>query len=131
MRRLAGLLSRAGQRVCADRLLARRRVWRRRVLRRVRLRHVCRFGYRRAPRLFAFVVAGMFAATLWFLGVQAFILHAFCRYCLLSAAATFLLAGIAVSLPESFGGAGSPKVFSRCSAHRFRYFQNRRFSRGK
>ena len=60
------------------------------------------FGYRRAPRLFAFVVAGMFAATLWFLGVQAFILHAYCRYCLLSAAATFVLAGIAVSLPESF-----------------------------
>lgn len=59
-------------------------------------------GYRRAGQLFAWVVAAMFLATLWFLFVQAFLLHAFCRFCLMSAAATFLLAGLAVFLPESF-----------------------------
>lgn len=63
-------------------------------------------GYRRAGQLFALVVAAMFAATLWFLFVQAFLLHAYCRFCLLSAAATFLLAGLAVFLPGSFKRTG-------------------------
>jgi uncharacterized membrane protein len=39
----------------------------------------------------------MFATTLWLLYVQAFLLHAFCRYCLFSAAFTFLLAGLVVA----------------------------------
>jgi uncharacterized membrane protein len=43
----------------------------------------------------------MFAMTLWLLYVQAFLLHAFCRYCLFSAAVTFLLTGIAVAIPPS------------------------------
>jgi uncharacterized membrane protein len=55
------------------------------------------FGYRRAQRLFALTVWTMFAMTLWLLYVQAFVLHAFCRYCLFSAAFTFLLAGLAVA----------------------------------
>ena len=54
------------------------------------------FGYKRAPKLFALTVWPMFAITLWLLYVQAFVLHAFCRYCLFSAAFTFLLAGLAV-----------------------------------
>jgi uncharacterized membrane protein len=33
----------------------------------------------------------MFAVTLWLLLVQAFVLHAFCDYCLLSAVVTVLL----------------------------------------
>jgi uncharacterized membrane protein len=33
----------------------------------------------------------MFAATLWLVLVQVFVLHAFCDYCLLSAALTLLL----------------------------------------
>jgi uncharacterized membrane protein len=58
------------------------------------------FGYKRARRLFALTVCAMFAMTLWLLYVQAFLLHAFCRYCLFSAAFTFLLAGLVVaSLP--------------------------------
>ncbi len=57
-------------------------------------------GYRRAVQLFPWAVTGMFLATLWLLFVQAFVLHAFCRYCLFSAAATFLLAGLAVALPR-------------------------------
>jgi uncharacterized membrane protein len=59
------------------------------------------FGYRRARTLFALTISAMFLATLWFLFVQAFLLHAFCRYCLFSAAMIFLLAGIVVSQPAS------------------------------
>lgn len=57
------------------------------------------FGYVRAPKLLMLTVGAMFLATLWFLYVQAFLLHAFCRYCLFSAAITFLLAGIVIALP--------------------------------
>jgi uncharacterized membrane protein len=43
----------------------------------------------------------MFLVTLWLLYVQAFLLHAYCRYCLFSAAITFLLAGLVIALPPS------------------------------
>jgi uncharacterized membrane protein len=59
------------------------------------------FGYARARTLFLLVVMTMFGATLWLLDLQAFILHAFCPFCLLSAAFTFLLAGIVVATPPS------------------------------
>jgi uncharacterized membrane protein len=59
------------------------------------------FGYVRARLFFALAVWMMFAFTLWLLYVQAFLLHAFCRYCLFSAAIIFLLAGIAVAMPAS------------------------------
>jgi len=59
------------------------------------------FGYARARTLLMLVVMAMFGATLWLLYVQAFILHAFCPFCLLSAAFTFLLAGIVVATPSS------------------------------
>jgi uncharacterized membrane protein len=58
------------------------------------------FGYARAPKLFAILVWLMFVGTLWFLFVQAFLLHAFCRYCLFSAAMVFLLAGMVVATPR-------------------------------
>lgn len=57
------------------------------------------FGHARARKLFALTVWGMFIMTLWLLYVQAFKLHAFCRYCLFSAALIFLLAGLAVVSP--------------------------------
>lgn len=57
------------------------------------------FGSARARKFFALTVWAMFAATLWFLYVQAFVLHAYCRYCLFSAALTFLLAGLVVATP--------------------------------
>jgi uncharacterized membrane protein len=57
------------------------------------------FGYKRARGLFTWTVWAMFAMTLWLLFVQAFMLHAFCRYCLFSAALTFLLAGLVVASP--------------------------------
>jgi uncharacterized membrane protein len=39
----------------------------------------------------------MLLASLWLLFVQAFILHKFCDYCLLSAAVTLMLACIIVA----------------------------------
>lgn len=59
------------------------------------------FNYKRARGLLALTVWAMFAMTLWLLYVQAFVLHAFCRYCLFSAAFTFLLAGLVVASPAS------------------------------
>ena len=59
------------------------------------------FGYVRARTLFMVVVTGMFLATLWLLYVQAFLLHAFCRYCLFSAALIFILAAVVVLTPRS------------------------------
>jgi uncharacterized membrane protein len=50
------------------------------------------FGYDGARRLIAPLVAVMFLATLWFFYLQAFVIHAFCAYCLLSAAVTTTLA---------------------------------------
>ena len=52
------------------------------------------FGYARARTLLTVVVAGMLLTTLWLLYVQAFVLHAFCDFCLLSAALTFSLSAI-------------------------------------
>ena len=59
------------------------------------------FGYARAGKCFALTVLSMFLATLWLLYLQAFVLHAFCRYCLFSAAIIFLLAGLAIAVPSS------------------------------
>ncbi|MDQ3806475.1 MAG: vitamin K epoxide reductase family protein, partial [Acidobacteriota bacterium] len=56
------------------------------------------FGYRVRGAL-AGLVALMFAFTLWLLYVQAFVLHAFCTYCLLSAAVTTALAFLVIVLP--------------------------------
>jgi uncharacterized membrane protein len=58
------------------------------------------FGRPRAQVFFSIVVGTMFAFTLWLLFVQAFLLHAFCQYCLFSAAMIFLLAGIVVVKPR-------------------------------
>lgn len=50
------------------------------------------FGYASARRLMAPLVALMFVFTLWLLYVQAFLIEAFCTYCLISAAVTTSLA---------------------------------------
>ncbi|HWS85452.1 MAG TPA: vitamin K epoxide reductase family protein [Pyrinomonadaceae bacterium] len=49
------------------------------------------YGYDGARRLLAPLVAVMFLATLWFLYLQAFVIRAFCTYCLISAAVTTTL----------------------------------------
>src|SRR5467141_445354 len=59
------------------------------------------FGYVRARTFLILTVGAMFLATLWLLYVQAFLLHAYCRYCLFSAAITFLLTGLVIALPPS------------------------------
>jgi uncharacterized membrane protein len=59
------------------------------------------FGYVRARTFLILTVGAMFLATLWLLYVQAFLLHAYCRYCLFSAAITFLLAGLMIAVPPS------------------------------
>jgi uncharacterized membrane protein len=59
------------------------------------------FGYSRAGKFLALTVWAMFAVTLWLLFVQAFVLHAFCRYCLFSAALVFILAAVVVLTPSS------------------------------
>jgi uncharacterized membrane protein len=57
------------------------------------------FGYARARIFLIVIVSGMFAVTLWLLYLQAFVLHAFCPFCLLSAAFTFCLAGLTLATP--------------------------------
>jgi uncharacterized membrane protein len=52
------------------------------------------FGYRFARPLLAALVAAMFLMTLWLLYLQAFVIHHFCQYCLLSAAVTTILTAI-------------------------------------
>jgi uncharacterized membrane protein len=52
------------------------------------------FGYTRARTFLTVVVAGMLLTTLWLLYLQAFVLHAFCDFCLLSAAFTLSLTAI-------------------------------------
>src|SRR6266480_3945576 len=59
------------------------------------------FGYARARTFLIPTVGTMFVAALWFLYVQAFLLHAYCRYCLFSAAITFLLTGLVIAVPSS------------------------------
>ncbi len=58
------------------------------------------FGYRKLRVFLAATVYAMFAFTLWLSFVQAFRIHAFCRYCLFSAAlVTFLTGLVIVSSP--------------------------------
>ncbi len=57
------------------------------------------FGYRALRGPLAALVALMFAFTLWLLYVQAFVLRAFCTYCLISAAVTTTLAVLVVFIP--------------------------------
>ncbi|MGE0129415.1 MAG: vitamin K epoxide reductase family protein [Blastocatellales bacterium] len=52
------------------------------------------FGYERARTGLAMLVAPMLGATLWLLYLQAFVLHAYCEYCLLSTAMTLTLTAL-------------------------------------
>ena len=49
------------------------------------------FGYDRARTWLVILVAPMLLATLWLVFLQAFVLHAYCEFCLLSATMTLTL----------------------------------------
>jgi uncharacterized membrane protein len=49
------------------------------------------FGYRLAGKLLVFVVAAMLLVTVWLFYLQAFVIEAFCQFCLLSALVTLVL----------------------------------------
>ncbi len=49
------------------------------------------FGYRFAGTLLTAIVLLMFLVSLWLIYLQAFVIHAFCQFCLLSAAVTTAL----------------------------------------
>jgi len=52
------------------------------------------FGYERARTGLALLVAPMLIMTLWLSYLQAFVLRAYCEYCLLSAAMTLTLTAL-------------------------------------
>jgi uncharacterized membrane protein len=55
------------------------------------------FGYKKCGSFLALVVTLMFVTTLWLFYLQAFVLHAFCDYCLFSAGVTTVLTGIVIA----------------------------------
>src|SRR5215813_7556676 len=50
------------------------------------------FGYRIAAQLLIPLVFAMCLVSIWLIYLQAFVIHAFCQFCLLSAIITFTLA---------------------------------------
>jgi uncharacterized membrane protein len=57
------------------------------------------FGYRFTIPFLKIVLALMFLTTLWLIYLQAFVIHHFCQYCLLSAAVTTAVAAIVFLSP--------------------------------
>jgi len=56
------------------------------------------FGYRIARQLLIPLVLAMCLVSLWLIYLQAFVIHAFCQFCLLSAIITFTLTALALIL---------------------------------
>ena len=56
------------------------------------------FGYRIASQLLVLLVLAMCLVSLWLIYLQAFVIHAFCQFCLLSAIITFSLTGLVLLL---------------------------------
>jgi uncharacterized membrane protein len=56
------------------------------------------FGYRIAGQLMIPLVIGMCLVSLWLIYLQAFVIHAFCQFCLLSAFITFTLTALVLLL---------------------------------
>jgi uncharacterized membrane protein len=54
------------------------------------------FGYRAAGRFLLPLVGLMCLVSVWLIYLQAFVIHAFCQFCLLSAATTFVLTALAI-----------------------------------
>ena len=56
------------------------------------------FGYRIAVQVLIPLVLVMCLVSLWLIYLQAFVIHAFCQFCLLSAVITFSLTGLVLLL---------------------------------
>jgi len=56
------------------------------------------FGYRIAAALLIPLVLAMCLVSIWLIYLQAFVIHAFCQFCLLSAIITFTLTGLVLLL---------------------------------
>ncbi|HWN08277.1 MAG TPA: vitamin K epoxide reductase family protein [Pyrinomonadaceae bacterium] len=56
------------------------------------------FGYKGAGKLLTPMVGLMFLTSLWLIYLQAFVIKAFCQFCLLSALVTFILTGLVVAI---------------------------------
>jgi uncharacterized membrane protein len=56
------------------------------------------FGYHIAGKLLLPLVLVMCLVSLWLIYLQAFVIHAFCQFCLLSAATTFVLTVLMIML---------------------------------
>ena len=54
-------------------------------------------GYGRARHAVAFLAIPMAVISLWLVYLQGFVIHSFCRYCLLSAAACITLAALVLT----------------------------------
>ena len=54
------------------------------------------FGYRLAATLLMLLTIAMFLVSLWLIYLQAFVIHAFCQFCLFSALITLLLLAVAL-----------------------------------
>jgi uncharacterized membrane protein len=64
------------------------------------------FSYPIVDKLLMILAVAMLASTAWLMYVQAFELQHFCQYCLLSAVATILLAGLTLGAPLLFKRGG-------------------------
>jgi uncharacterized membrane protein len=53
-------------------------------------------GSTQARKAFMFLAAGMALFSVWLIYLQAFVIHAFCKYCLASAATCFTLLALAI-----------------------------------
>ncbi len=56
------------------------------------------FGYQGSGKLLTIVVALMFITSVWLIYLQAFVIKAFCQFCLLSALVTFVLTGLMLAI---------------------------------
>ena len=69
------------------------------------------FGYRIAATLLMPLTIEMFLVSLWLIYLQAFVIGAFCQFCLLSAAITFcLLVVVLIARFRRRGGHGVPPL---------------------
>lgn len=65
------------------------------------------FGYTQARTGLAILVVPMFLMTCWLFYLQAFVLHAFCEFCLLSATMTITLTALVISAKFFLQSSGS------------------------